>query len=58
MFKLDLEKKEELEIKLPTPIGSEKKQRNSQKISSKKNSTSASLTIYDKAFYREDHNNL
>jgi len=37
MFKLDLEKAEELEIKLPTSIGSEKKQENSRK-------TSASLT--------------
>ena len=40
MFKLDLEKAEELEIKLPTSIGSLKKQGNSRKPS-----TSASLTI-------------
>ena len=39
MFKLDLEKVEEPEIKLPTSVGSEKKQGNSRKIS-----TSASLT--------------
>ena len=39
MFKLDLEKAEELEIKLPTFIGSLKKQKNSRKTS-----TSASLT--------------
>ena len=39
MFKLDLEKAEEPEIKLPTSIGSEKKQDNSRKISA-----SASLT--------------
>ena len=39
MFKLDLEKAEELEIKLPTSVGSYKKQRNSKNIS-----TSASLT--------------
>ena len=39
MFKLDLEKAEEPEIKLPTSIGSQKKQENSRKIS-----TSALLT--------------
>ena len=36
MFKLDLEKTEEPEIKLPTYIGPEEKQRNFQKSSSKK----------------------
>ena len=40
MFKLDLEKAEELEIKLPTSVGSLKKQESSRKIS-----TSASLTM-------------
>ena len=40
MFKLDLEKAEEPEIKLPTSIGSSKKQE-----SSRKTSTSASLTM-------------
>ena len=40
MFKLDLEKAEELEIKLPTSAGSLRKQENSRKIS-----TSASLTM-------------
>ena len=40
MFKLDLEKAEELEIKLPTPVGSLKKQENSRKTS-----TSALLVI-------------
>ena len=40
MFKLDLEKAEEPEIKLPTYAGSLKKQRNS-----KKTSTSALLTM-------------
>ena len=40
MFKLDLEKAEEPEIKLPTPIGSLKKQE-----SSRKTSTSALLTM-------------
>ena len=39
MFKLDLEKAEEPEIKLPTPVGSQKKQENSRKTS-----TSVSLT--------------
>ena len=33
MFKLDLEKTEEPEIKLPIPIGSSKKQENSRKTS-------------------------
>ena len=43
MFKLDLEKADEPEVKLPTSIGSSKKQENSRK---KKNpSTSASLTM-------------
>ena len=40
MFKLDLEKLEEPEIKLPTSVGSSKKQDNSRKTS-----TSALLTI-------------
>ena len=39
MFKLDLEKAEEPEITLPIFVGSQKKQKNSRKIS-----TSASLT--------------
>ena len=39
MFKLDLEKGEEPEIKLPTSIGSQKNQENSRK------NTSASLTM-------------
>ena len=39
-FKLDLEKAEEPEIKLPTPIGSSKKQE-----SSRKTTTSALLTM-------------
>ena len=39
MFNLDLEKTEELEIKLPTSVGSPKKQENSREIP-----TSASLT--------------
>ena len=40
MFKQDLEKAEEPEIKLPTSTGSQKKQENSRK----KTTTSASLT--------------
>ena len=40
MFKLDLEKAEEPEIKLPTSVGSSKKQESSRKIS-----TSALLTL-------------
>ena len=40
MFKLDLEKAEEPEIKLPTSVGSYKKQKNPRKTS-----TSASLTM-------------
>ena len=40
MYKVDLEKAEEPEIKLPTSIGSQEKQENSRKIS-----TSASLTV-------------
>ena len=40
MFKLDLEKAEEPEIKLPTSVGSSKKQDSSRRIS-----TSASLTV-------------
>ena len=39
MFKLDLEKADEPEIKLPTSVGQQKKQENSRKTS-----TSASLT--------------
>ena len=40
VFKLDLEKAEEPEIKLPTSVGPPKKQENSRKTS-----TSASLTM-------------
>ena len=52
MFKLDLEKAEAPEIKLPTSIGSLKKQE-----SSSKTSTSA-LFNYAKAFDIVDHNKL
>ena len=40
MYKLDLEEAEEPQIKLPTSVGSSKKQENSRKTS-----TSASLTV-------------
>ena len=52
MFKLDLQKAEQPEIKLPTSFGSSKKQE-----SSRKTSTSALLT-YTKAFDYVDHNKL
>jgi len=52
MFKLDLEKAEEPEIKLPTSAGSLKKQE-----SSRKTSTSAFID-YTKAFDCVDHNKL
>ena len=52
MFKLDLEKVEEPEIKLPTSAGSLKKQENSRKIST------TALWIYTKAFERVDQNKL
>ena len=51
MFKLDLEKAEEPEIKLPTSVGSSKKQENSRK-------TSTSAIDYAKAFDCVDHNKL
>ena len=47
MFKLDLEKAEEPEIKLPTSVGSSKKQESSRKTSSSA-----------KAFDCVDHNKL
>ena len=53
MFKLNLEKAEDPEIKLPTPTGSLKKQE-----SSRKTSTSASLTTLNEVFDCVDHSNL
>ena len=41
MFKLDLEKAEEPEIKLPTPLGSQKKQENFRKTSTSADYTEA-----------------
>ena len=52
MFSLDLEKSEESEIKLPTSIGSSKKQE-----SSRKTSTSALLTMPKPLIY-VNHNKL
>ena len=51
MLKLDLEKAEEPEIKLPTSVGLQKKQKNSRKTS-----TSASLTMLKPLTV--DHNKL
>ena len=52
MFKLDLEKAEEPEIKLPTSVGSSKKQDSSRK------NIYFSFTDYTKAFDCVDHNKL
>ena len=48
MFKMDLEKAEKPEIKLPTSAGSSKKQESSRKTSA----------LYAKAFDCVDHNKL
>ena len=53
MFKLDLEKVEEPEIKLPTSAGSSKKQENL-----KKTHTYFCFIGYSKALYCADHNKL
>ena len=47
MFKLDLEKSEEPEIKLPISIGSLKKQENSRKTSSVSLTTLKALTVWN-----------
>ena len=52
MFKLDLEKAEEPEIKLPTSIGSSKKHESSRKTST------STLFGYAKDFDCVDHNKL
>ena len=52
MFKLDLEKAEELEIKLPTSVGSWKKQESSPK------NAYFCFIDYAKAFDCVDHNKL
>ena len=51
MFKLDLEKAEELEIKLTTFVGSQKKPKNSRK-------TSASASLTKLKPLTMDHNKL
>ena len=51
MFKLDLEKAEEPEIKLPTPIGSSKEQK-----SSRNTSTSALVATLKSLIDCVDHN--
>ena len=51
IFKLDLEKAEEPEIKKPTSFGSQKRKKNSRK-------TSTSASLYTKAFDCVDHNKL
>ena len=51
MFKPDLEKAAELEIKLPTSAGSLKKQKNSRQMSN-------CFSDYAKAFDCVDHNKL
>ena len=53
MYKLGLEEAVEPEIKLPTSLGSQKKQENSRKTPS-----SASLTMFAKAFNCVDHKNV
>ena len=52
MFKLDLEKAEESEIKVPTSVGSQKKKRNSRK------SIYSCFIDYTKAFDCVDHSKL
>ena len=52
MFRLDLEKAEESEIKLPISVGLQKKQENSRKTST------YCFTDYAKAFDCVDHNKV
>ena len=52
MFKLDLEKSEEPEVKLPTSVGSSKKQENSRK------NIAFCFIGYVKAFYCVDHKKM
>ena len=46
MFKLDLEKVEEPEVKLPTSTGSQKKQENPRKTSNSASLTLKPLTVW------------
>ena len=55
MFKLDLEKAEESEIKLPTSVGSQEKQENSRK---KQTNMYFCFIDYAKTFDCVDHNKL
>ena len=53
-FKLDLEKEEEPEIKLPTSVGSSKKQESSRKTSTSASLTTLkSLTVRITTYYRK-----
>ena len=52
MFKLDLEKGEESEIKWPTSIGSQKKQDNSRKISISSSMTKAFGYVHQKKLWK------
>ena len=52
MFKVDLEKAEEPEIKLPTSFGSQKKQENSRKASTSASSTMLSLCVDHKKLWK------
>ena len=52
VFKLDLEKAEEPEVKLPTSVGSLKRQENSRK------NIYFCFIDYTKSFDSEDHNKL
>ena len=60
MFKLDLEKTEEQEIKLSTSVGSLKKQENSRKISTSRKNKKIYFCFFDcaKAFDYVGHNKL
>ena len=64
MFKVDLEKAKEPEIKLPTSVVSSKKQENSRKKNKKQTTTTKKTHIYfcfvdySKAFDCVDHNKL
>ena len=60
MFKLDLEKTEEQEIKLSTSVGSLKKQENSRKISTSRKNKKIYFCFVDcaKAFDYVGHNKL
>ena len=61
MFKLDLEKAEAPEIKLPTSVGSSKKQEREREREKKQESSKKNILLlfdYAKAFDRVDHHKL